>query len=83
MIWEESAYRFSYGLLPFFKIFLFFNIFTFFHLFLLVGGYLLKEESENRRKLTFCTQAGAKGEVVRLVWGRVFCHVLKSLGHHS
>ena len=67
----------------FLKIFYFLIFLLFFHLFLLVGGYLLKEESENRRKLTFCTQAGAKGEVVRLVWGRVFCHVLKSLGHHT
>lgn len=30
----------------------------------------LKEESENRRKLTFCVHAGAKGEIDRLVWGQ-------------
>ena len=38
---------------------------------------LLKEESEKRRKLTFCMHAGTKEEIDRLVWDRVFCHVLK------
>ena len=43
--------------------------------------YLLEEESENTRKLTLYMHEGAKGEIDRLLWVRVFCHVLKSLGH--
>ena len=44
---------------------------------------LLKEGSENTQKLTLYMHEGAKGGIDRLVWGRVFCHVLKGLGHHS
>ena len=43
--------------------------------------YLLEEESENTRKLTLYMHEGAKGEIDRLLWVRVFCHVLKGLGH--
>ena len=42
---------------------------------------LLKEGSENTQKLTLYMHEGAKGGIDRLVWGRVFCHVLKGLGH--
>ena len=43
--------------------------------------YLLEEESENTRKLTLYVHEGAKGGIDRLLWGRIFCHVLKCLGH--
>ena len=43
--------------------------------------YLLEEESENTRKLTLYVHEGAKGGIDRLLWGRIFCHVLKGLGH--
>ena len=44
---------------------------------------LLKEESGNMRKLTFILHAEEKGEIDTLVWGQVFCCVLKGLCHHS
>ena len=43
--------------------------------------YLLKEESESTRKLTLYVHEGVKGRIDRLLWERVFCHVLKSLCH--
>ena len=43
--------------------------------------YLFEEESENTRKLTLYMHEGAKGGFDRLLQGRVFCHVLKGLGH--
>ena len=43
--------------------------------------YLLEEESENSRKLTLYMHEGAKGGIDRLLWGRVFYHVLRGLGH--
>ena len=42
---------------------------------------LLEEESENTRKLTLYMHERAKGGIHRLLWARVFCHVLKGLGH--
>ena len=43
--------------------------------------YLFEEESENTRKLTLYMHGGAKGGIDNLLWERVFCHVLKGLGH--
>ena len=43
--------------------------------------YLLEEERENARKLTLYMHEGAYGGIDRLLWGRLFCHVLKGLGH--
>ena len=43
--------------------------------------FFLKEESDNTRKLTLYMHEGAKGGIDRLLWVRVFCHVLKGLGH--
>ena len=37
---------------------------------------LLKEESENTRKLTLYVHEGAKGGIDSLLWERVFCHIL-------
>lgn len=48
-----------------------------------IPSYLLKEESGTGKKLAFHMHAGAVGEIDRLVWGIVFCCVLKGLGHHS
>ena len=41
----------------------------------------LEEESESTRKLTLYVREGVKGRIDRLLWERVFCHVLKGLGH--
>ena len=41
----------------------------------------MEEESKNTRKLTLYMHEGGKGGFDRLLWGRVFCHVLKGLGH--
>ena len=47
-----------------------------------IDGLLsLEEESESTRKLTLYMHGGAKGGIDNLLWERVFCHVLKGLGH--
>ena len=38
--------------------------------------YLLEEESENTRELTLYIHEGAKASIDRLLWSRVFCHIL-------
>ena len=43
--------------------------------------HLLKEESEKTKKLTLYMHEDTKGGIDRLLWERVFCHVLKGLGH--